>query len=85
MPPTPSRRIWKLPDVTPVPKKKAVKELKKDPRPISLTPCISKVAEGFIVDDYVKPAVMSVIDDNQYEAIQIPPRLWPYLACYIIE
>ena len=62
-------KMWKLADVTPLPKKKSVKELKKDLRPISLTSCISKVAEGFIVDDYVKPAVMSIIDDSQYGAI----------------
>lgn len=62
-------RMWRLADVTPLPTKKPVKELKKDLRPISLTLCISKVAEGFIVDDYVKPAVMSVIDDSQYGAI----------------
>ena len=35
-------------------------------RPISLTPCISKVGEGFIVDDYLKPAVLDVIDSSQY-------------------
>ena len=62
-------RMWKLADVTPLPKKKPVNELKKDLRPISFTPCISRVIEGFIVDDYVKPAVMSVIDDSQYGAI----------------
>ena len=38
---------WKLADVTPLPKKKPVKILKKDFRPISLTPCVSKVAEEF--------------------------------------
>ena len=36
---------------------------------MSLTPCVAKVAEGFIVDDYLKPAVMNVIDDSQYGAI----------------
>ena len=61
--------MWKLADVTPLPKKKPVKELKKDLRPISLTPCISRVIEGFIVHDYVKPAVMSVIDDSEYGVI----------------
>ena len=35
-------------------------------RPISLTPCISKVGERFIVDDYLKPAVLDVIDSSQY-------------------
>ena len=61
--------MWKLADVTPLPKKKPVKELKKDLRPISFPPCISRVIEGFIVDDYVKQAVMSAIDDSQYGAI----------------
>ena len=56
-------------EVNPLPKKKPVLDLKKDLRPLSLTPCVAKVAEGFIVDDYLKPAVMSVIDDSQYGAI----------------
>ena len=36
-------------------------ELKKDLRPVSLTPCVSKVAEEFVVEDFVKPAVRDVI------------------------
>ena len=43
--------------------------LEKDRRPISLTPCVSKVAEKFIVEDYVKPAILNVIDHSQYGAI----------------
>ena len=49
--------MWKTADVTPLPKKKPVHFLEKDLHPISLTPAV-KVAEGFIVDDYVKPAVL---------------------------
>ena len=60
---------WKMADVSPLPKKKPVKDLKKDLRPISLTPCVSKVAEGFLVEDYVKPAILKVIDPNQYGTI----------------
>ena len=37
--------IWKMADVTPLPKKKPVVDIQKELRPISLTPCISKVAE----------------------------------------
>ena len=48
-------------DVPPLPKKKPVLDLKKDLRPISLTPCVSKVAEEFVVEDVVKPAVLDVI------------------------
>lgn len=60
---------WKTANVTPLPKKKPVKDLKKDLRPISLTPCVSKVAEGFLVEDYVKPAILKIIDPNQYGTI----------------
>ena len=56
-------------DVTPLPKKKPVVDIQKELRRISLTPCISKVAEGFVMDGFVKPAVMNILDDNQYRAI----------------
>ena len=59
----------KMADVVPLQKKKRVNILEKDLRPISLTPCVSKVAEEFIVDDYVKPAVLEMIDKTQYGAI----------------
>ena len=47
--------MWKLADVSRLLKKKPVKELKKDLKPISLTPCISNIAEEFVVTEYVKP------------------------------
>ena len=59
---------WKKADVSPLPKKKPVNILEKDLRPISLTPCVSKVAEEFIVEDYIKPAILNVIDPSQYGA-----------------
>ena len=59
-------RSWKFADVIPLPKKNPVEILKKDLRPISLTPCLSKVAEEFIVADYIKPAVLKDLDTNQY-------------------
>ena len=60
---------WKKADVSPLPKKTPVNTLEKDLRPISLTPCVSKVAEEFIVEDYVKPAILNVVDRSQYGAI----------------
>ena len=60
--------MWKLANVSPLQKKKPVNDLKKDIRPISLTSCLSKVAEDCIVADYVKPAVLKVLDPNQYGA-----------------
>ena len=61
--------VWKMANITPLPKTKIVKDPKKDLRPISLTASISKVAEEFIVVDYIKPAVLKVIDSNQYGGI----------------
>ena len=63
---------WKYADVTPFLKKTPVQNLKKDLRPISLTPCLSKVAEDVVVADHLKPAVMKVLDSNQYGAVPKP-------------
>ena len=60
---------WKLADVTPLPKTKPVKEIKKDLRPVSLTPSISNVAEDFVVTEHVKPAVLCSLDSSQFGAI----------------
>ena len=61
--------IWKFANVSPLPKVKLVQDLKRELRPISLTPSISKVAEDFVVKDYVKPAILKKIDSNQYGTI----------------
>ena len=54
--------------------------LEKDLRPISLTPCVSKVAEEFIVEDYVKPASLNLIDRSQYGAIPNPSTTKPLIS-----
>ena len=38
-------------------------------RPISLTPVLSKVAEEFVVEQYVKPAVLAKVDPRQFVTI----------------
>ena len=58
--------VWKLADVTPLPKVKQVSDPKKELRPISLTPALSKIAEDFIVSDYIKPALEEKVAPNQY-------------------
>ena len=60
---------WKMADIPPIPKTKPIRNLKKELRPISLTSTVSKVAEELLVEDYVKPTVLKVIDNNQYGAI----------------
>ena len=62
-------RAWKLADVTFLPRTKPVKEIKKQLRPISLTPSISKIAEEFVVTGHVKPAVLRILDPSQFGAI----------------
>ena len=71
---------WKMADMFSLPKKKPIEDLKKDLRPIFLTPCISKLAEDFVVEDFIKPAgvgkepgyevaALKVITSNQFGVI----------------
>ena len=50
-------------------KKKPVTIIAKHIRPISLTPSLSKFAEDFVVRYYVGPAILEIIDPNQFGAI----------------
>ena len=63
--------IWNFADVSPLTKVKPVEDLKKHLQPISLTPCLSKVAEECVVADYVKAAVLiiKILDPSQYGAV----------------
>ena len=60
---------WKEADVVPVPKQKPVQDINKHLRPISLTPILSKIAEEYVVESYVKPAVLQKIDPQQFGTI----------------
>ena len=57
---------WKM---VPVPKLKPVIDINKYLRPISLTSVIPKLAQDFVVTRNFGPAVMKVIDPNQYGCI----------------
>ena len=59
-------RVWEIADVSPLPKAPTVCDFNKDLRPISLTSTLSKIAESFVIEKSVKPAVLSSIDPNQY-------------------
>ena len=56
---------WKEADVVPILKQKPTKDVNKHLRPISLTPIIPKIAEAYVVQEYVKPAVLKKIDQRQ--------------------
>ena len=60
---------WKMADIVPVPKENPVRDVNKHLRPISLTPTLSKIAEEFIVEVYVKPAILKEISANQFGCV----------------
>ena len=60
---------WKFTNIIPIPKQKPITDVNEYLRPINPTPSISKVAEEFIISKYIAPAVLKVIDLNQYGAI----------------
>ena len=60
---------WKLANITPLIKTKPVTDASKHLRPISLTSALSKVAEDYVIVTYISPAILSIIDPDQYGAI----------------
>ena len=60
---------WKSADTVPIPKQKPIKDVNKHLRPISLTSILSKVAEEFVVAEYLRPSILKKIGDNQFGAI----------------
>ena len=60
---------WRLANVIPIPKQSPVLDVNNHLRPISLTSAISKVAEEFVVEKYIAPAILQIIDPCQFGAI----------------
>ena len=60
---------WKDAYIAPVPKEKPIRDVNKHLRPISLTPVLSKLAEDYVVEQYVKPAVLARVDANQFGTV----------------
>ena len=61
-------------------KVKSVTVINKHIRPISLTPALSKLAEDFVVNKYIGPAVLEVIDPKQYGTIPKTSTLHPLIS-----
>ena len=60
---------WKSADAIPIPTQKPVRDINKDLGPISLTPIVSKLAEEVVVEQFIKPAILKVVDPNQYGTV----------------
>ena len=61
---------WKSADVIPIPKQKPLRDINKYLRPISLTPIVSKLADKVVVEQFIKPAILKVVDPNQYGTVR---------------
>ena len=59
-------RVWKLANVTPLPKTVTIEDFNKDLRPISLTPTLSKIAESCIIEQEIRPTLLKAMDPNQF-------------------
>lgn len=57
---------WKHADIVMIPKQVLLYDVNRHLPPISLTPVLSKMAEGFVVKQYVKPAVFVKVDPRQF-------------------
>ncbi|XP_032238256.1 uncharacterized protein LOC116618539 [Nematostella vectensis] len=60
---------WKDANITPVPKQKPISDVNKHLRPIFLTPVLSKVAEDYVVEHFVKPAILAKVDRRQFGTV----------------
>lgn len=59
-------KVWKLANVSPLPKASSIEVFERDLRPISLTSSLSKIAEEFVIEKDLKPVLLKSIDQNQY-------------------
>ena len=57
---------WKHADIVVIPKQVLVYDVNRHLQPISITRVLSKVAEEFVVKQYVKPAAFVKVDPRQF-------------------
>ena len=58
-----------LSNTAPIPKSTPATNIIKHLRPISLTSVLSKISEEFVVREHLKPAVLEILDPNQFGVI----------------
>ena len=61
--------VWKEANITPIPKEKPISDINKHLRPISLTSAVSKLAEDFIVEKHIAPAILSIVDPAHFGGV----------------
>ena len=66
---------WKFANIIPITRAKPVGDVNKGLRSISLTPIVSKIAEDYVVNSFVKPAVLKKLDPNQYGIVPRPSTI----------
>jgi hypothetical protein len=60
---------WKEADIVPIPKQSLVTNVDKHLRPISLTPILAKIGEEFVVEEFLRLAILRKINHNQFGSI----------------
>ena len=61
--------FWKETDIVLVPKQRPISDVNQHLRPISLTAILTKIAEDYVVNVFVKPAAQKKIDGKQFGTI----------------
>ena len=60
---------WKKADIVPISKQRPIYDINKHLRPISPTPLLSKLVDDYVVEMFVKPAVLAKIGPKKFETI----------------
>ena len=60
---------WKKANITPIPKEKPVREINRHLRSISLTSAVSKLADDFVIEEYIAPAILNIVDPAKFGGI----------------
>ena len=58
--------LWKMANVTPLPKDSIISDFNKDLRPICLTSTLSKIAESIIIERGLESHILNLIDPCQF-------------------
>ena len=75
--------VWKLANVTPLPKTVAIEDFNKDLRPISLTPTLSEISESCIIEQEIRSTLLKAMDPKQFGFVPNSCTTFALIRCYI--